>query len=45
MTISITERELKKLVNTALVGVLNDLGLKKKEKRLNSPSARHLIIK
>lgn len=40
-----TQRELKKLVNTAVIGILNDLGLNKKEKRLNSPSARHLIIK
>lgn len=37
-----TEKQLKKLVNTAVIGVLNDLGLSGKGNGLNSPSARHL---
>ena len=41
MTISMTEKQLKKLVDTAVIGVLKNLGFDEKGNRVNSPSARH----
>lgn len=41
MTISMSEIQLKKIVNTAVADVLSSFGFDKKKDRLNSPSARH----
>lgn len=41
MTVLINEKDLQKLLNKAVVSVLNSLNITKKEGDLESPSARH----
>lgn len=43
MTVLINEKDLQKLVNNAVVSVLNSLNITKKEGDLESPSARHFL--
>lgn len=45
MTISLNEKQLKKIVNTAVMGVLKDLKFEENGGGVNSPSARHLLQK
>ncbi len=45
MIVSINEKDLQKLINNAVIGILNTLNITKVEENLESPSARHLIIK
>lgn len=41
MTISLNEKQLKKLVNTAVMGILKGISFEKNSRGVNSPSARH----
>lgn len=44
MIVTINEKDLQKLVNNAVVSVLNSLNITKKEGDLESPSAYHTSI-